>query len=32
VVDGAASATPPVGMMMVTGVDAKALPVYLTID
>ncbi len=32
VIDGAASATPVVGMMMVTGVDAKALPVYLTID
>jgi hypothetical protein len=32
VVDGAASATPPIGMMMVTGVDAKILPVLLTID
>lgn len=32
VVDGAASATPPVGVMMVTGVDGKTLPVYLTID
>jgi len=32
VVDGAAAATPPVGYMMVTGVDGKVLPVYLTID
>lgn len=32
VIDGAASATPVIGMMMVTGVDAKALPIYLTID
>ena len=32
VVDGAASATPPVGYMMVTGVDAKVLPVFWTKD
>ena len=32
VIDGAASATPVIGMMMVTGVDAKALPILLTID
>lgn len=32
VVDGAASETPVVGYMMVTGVDGKILPVYLTID
>lgn len=32
VVDGAASATFPVGVMMVTGVNAKNLPVYLTLD
>jgi len=32
VVDGAAAATPAVGYMMVTGVDGKVLPVYLTID
>jgi phosphohistidine swiveling domain-containing protein len=32
VVDGAASETQVVGSMMVTGVDGKYLPVYLTLD
>jgi hypothetical protein len=31
-VDGAASETQVVGSMMVTGVDGKYLPVYLTLD
>jgi hypothetical protein len=32
VVDGAAAATPPIGYMMVAGIDGKACPVFLTID
>lgn len=32
VIDGAASATPPIGQMMITSVDAKCLPVLWMLD